>query len=488
MILRGWCTMGSQFTRCAMSAVIATFCVHQVSVERTVLAADLAEVLQILESDSTLWKLASEQKLEEKQRRKLGLQAFGSYLEDLLVRSKDNSKGLSPNEFKTTFAKLSKGFDSAVPSFQVQSLPKSFQLRVRLNVDQTKLQALLKKEGVEASSILLSNSNNSSAAKPAPPVSSNLINEESDSKDLIPYTSFLIDEKNRSIYVTPAKALGRFAVERTGALPNGFQLKPAAARATKPSQDPFVNSTDTPLDERATLFSQRVLVALQNPKLVTRPSWTSDILKFVFTSTEMDSSDPQENGKRIWPLRLPWTFSTLYNNPGIVSVFVVRSDDRAGVLEKAEIVGFSGAHFTRQYWSRAQNDPTYQDQPSKVLDRISAAFVRAAKQKKPFSRPENLEIFVDKSVSERDIVLIEAQIRPFALGHEHLLIPKSVDGQGVRYTTPLPRDQSARIRERMAKALEKNNVELRQTEDGNISLTLKNSSENAASKEPKAKK
>jgi hypothetical protein len=458
-----------------------------------VLAQETIEIDQILESESILWNAAKDQNLDDKQRQKLGLAAFGSYLEDLLLKTNQSSTGLSRSEFKSTLQKLNKKFVTFVPTYQVTALEKSFQIKVKLNVASQLLLSHLKKEGVAVNSAL---HNNAEATASPQQVNASLPgnnntkytapagnNESSEPKsDTVPYASFLFDEKNRTIYVTPPKAISQFVLDKTDSLPLGYKLKPAALRVGKRSSDALINSLDTALDERATLFSQRVLGGLHNPKLVTRPTWAADVLKFILTSAGVEALKEKPYLPRIWPLSLPWTFSTLYDNPGIVSVFVVRSDDKAGTLERAELVGFSGAHFTRHAWSRAQNDPTYLENSTKALDRIGSSFTRAAKQKKPQLRAQNLEFFMDKSLGDREIISIESIVRPFALGHEHLLIPKSVDAKGIRYSTPLGAEQTQKILAKVNLAFEKSGVIAESSRSGFIEIIPKSE----ASEKPKA--
>jgi hypothetical protein len=236
----------------------------------------------------------------------------------------------------------------------------------------------------------------------------------------------------------------------------GYQLKPAAQDISKPPVEMWVNSLDTPLDERATLFSNRVLTQLQMKNLVRRTEWAVQILKFLSTSRGVQAQmDRVEAG---WPFALPWSLSTLYDNPGVVSVFVVRSADKAGVLEKMEVSGQSGAVFTRQYWSRSLNDPTYLEAPYKILDKVSMGFLRVAKQKRPSARKGTVDFVIDKAVSERDVIALENLIRPFALGHEHLLMPVLVDAKGVRYNSPMGLDNVPKMMERLERGLAKSNL------------------------------
>lgn len=413
----------------------------------------VSDVVQIVRVDAATHEALRNGTIEAKERRGLAMGAFGRYLSDFLKGSV-----LPEAKTKSFLQSTQRDFSKFVPSYRVEpgAAP---EVRVSLLVSTDYLLAQLEKQGMRkpASQNAAQNSasmfNGNGAAQKSPGGAASGASGSGNgggvalaARTVLPYTALLVDEKNRTIYVTPPEALSTFAIDNELADASGYRFLPAATLKAVTPTDTELNAVGAPLATRAAQFSNKILFHLQNRTLVFKPEWTKQILSFIETSARVG----KERGEtRAWPPALPWSLSSLYANPGLLAVFTVRSDDKAGVLERVELVGTQGGKFLRQYWSRPMQDPAYQETPAKALEKTAVSYARLARVKRPEASPGALAFWVDKRVSDKDIVAVENILRSFALGEDALLVPSEVTREDVRYASPVPASRADKVVERI---------------------------------------
>jgi hypothetical protein len=386
----------------------------------------LAPVSQILKLEKAKVELLQKGQLDTKERRALAGQVFLNYLGDYLKTS-----GQTEEKKKAFVAQVQKDFARYVPSFRIE--PQSdTEVKVTLTLATGSLLAEVQKQGF---------SNSVGNVVPAP-----------EPEKAPAYTALLIDEKSRDVYVHPAEALTQYALESSqhSAEWQGYRFKAAVKLKAVAPNDVDLNSLTTPLASRLSLFSNKILYHLQSKGLVFRNEFTRNILSFLETSAQLGIS---RDVNPLWPPALPWTASAAGFEPSLLVACSVRSDDKAGVLEKIEILGTQKGRFLRHYWSRALHDPSYQETASKALEKAAAAFAAQQSSKRPAVSTKGLGFWFDKRIAEKEVIAVESILRTFALGEDSLLLPTSVTKEDVRYQSPVPAARAEVVLDRIRKGV-----------------------------------
>jgi hypothetical protein len=128
---------------------------------------------------------------------------------------------------------------------------------------------------------------------------------------------------------------------------------------------------------------------------------------------------------------------------------------QAVVLDRIDVWSSLNGSFTRTYWSRPMNDPTYSSTMARVIARVGSQIQRVWKASRNAGPTEqNLRILVDKKISEREIAVIEnvlkSQIKSFT---EPLISPVEVSKDGIIYATPVGKAKRPEVVARLAKDL-----------------------------------
>jgi hypothetical protein len=383
--------------------------------------------------------------LDAKQRRGLAFTAIARYLTDYL-------KGLEVPESKVKpfVQAVTKDFTKFAPAWRVEAGPEP-EARVTLTLATGLIVAELEKQGLRprATNAATNSATNATAGGEAGSQGNTTANPARRAAQVAPYAALLVDEKNKEIYVTPPEAVLSYAIDGA-AEDQGYRFKPAAALKAVAPGDVEVNSVVSPLSQRAAVFSNKFLFHLQNKNLVFKPDWAKQILGFLETSARVG----RERGEsRAWPPVLPLSLSTLSANPGLLAVFTVRSDDKAGVLERVDVVGLVGGRMLRHYWSRAMHDPGFQETAGKAIEKAASGFSRLHRVKRPDAPAGNLGFWVDRRVSDRDVVAVESVLRGFALGEDTLLVPTEITKEDVRYVSAVPGGRAEMVLEKIRRSV-----------------------------------
>lgn len=412
-----------------------------------------SEIVQTMRVDKATFESLKTGTLEAKERRNLAYSALSRYLVDYLKGANAPADKIQP--FVNV---VLKDFSKFIPSHRVDAVGEN-EARVSFVLSTGLFLQELSKRGmrsVAASAANVANANANSLANTsntASSANSNTNRIPGDSKkqnSTFPYTALLVDEKNREIYVTPPEALQSFAIDRMVPEGAGFRFKPASVGKVVTPTDAELNSVTSPLSQRAFQFSNKFLFHLQNKALVFKPEWSKQILSFLEMSAQVGSERGESRG---WPPVLPWSLSALSSHPGLVVVFTVRSDDKTGALERIDVVGSAAGRLLRHYWSRPLHDPTYQDSSAKAIEKAAGAFSRLHRVRRPEVRLGTVAFWIDRRISDRELVAVENTLRGFALGEDSLLIPTEITKEDVRYQSPVPAARADKLFESVRKSV-----------------------------------
>jgi hypothetical protein len=158
----------------------------------------------------------------------------------------------------------------------------------------------------------------------------------------------------------------------------------------------------------------------------------------------------------VWPPEIPFTLSGLTAPEGMNLVFGVKiSGNQAVVLDRIDVWSNANGAFTRTYWSRSMNDPTYSSSLARVTARVGSQIQRVWKGAKTSIRTDDtLKILVDKKISERELAVIENVLKSQLKGSADLLIsPVDVRGDGIIYATAVLKSKRSEVSARLAKEL-----------------------------------
>jgi hypothetical protein len=257
---------------------------------------------------------------------------------------------------------------------------------------------------------------------------------------LVPLAVFLINETTKDIFVLPSDAVS--AVE--GA-------KPCAPIKTNIVANTFTSAT---LDQMCTSLTQTLL-----PKIgsVVKTGFSSEhaqkiggMIRSLQTAPAIRANAP------LWPPEIPFSLSGLTSPEGMTLVFGVKiAGNQAVVLDRIDVWSNINGNFTRTYWSRSLNDPTYSSTMGRITARVGSQIQRVWKGAKVTRQPEeNLKIIVDKKISERELAVIENVLKTqLKVAPELLMLPVDVNKDGIVYATAVGKARRSDVAGRLSKEL-----------------------------------
>lgn len=354
--------------------------------------------------------------LDQKERKNIATLGLESFLKDVFPNSEKGGAKFSSWLKQTTKTR----FDAYVPSWSV---------RVEAdNVAEVNLVVavhLFKKdvENSEFRSLLPKTSNDANLAN---------------SVLTVPLAALLIDERTNDIFVLPPEA----AVKVQGKV-NNFSVKPGKYSKTPDPLHRELDSVETQLSDRLGSFAAAVTKRMTGLTFEYNTTWAENALQFVNDSFSLRAFSTLK--QLPWPPASGLAASTLKSDEGALFVFTVRSSDKTGILEKADLIRIRSSGHTRSYWSRHLNDPTQKETVPLVLDKLSAHYVKQQRLKLPMFNETKLRLIVDRKVSERDVAKIEDALRSISLGGDFLLVPYEVNKNDIRYNTPVEFSRQERL-------------------------------------------
>jgi hypothetical protein len=276
---------------------------------------------------------------------------------------------------------------------------------------------------------------------------------------ILPFAVFLINETTKDLFVLPPDA----ATSIEGA-------KPCASMKTTITASAF---TEAHLDQMCASLAQGLLPKI---KEVLNPKFSAEHAKAVGrTIRTLQTLPPLRAGLPPWPPEIPFTLSGLTDPQGLSLVFGVRmASGKSVVLERIDVWSRVDEKFTRAYWSRAMNDPTYSSSPARVMTRMGLQIQRAWKsQPQVKERAAAMTFLVDKRISERELSVIENVVRSQQKdSHDGVFSPVEVHKSGIVYRSTVAKAKQTEIVSRLTKELPAFQTRASSDESTDVSILL----------------
>lgn len=257
---------------------------------------------------------------------------------------------------------------------------------------------------------------------------------------LIPLALFLINETTKDIYVLPGEA----AAQIEGA-------RPCAPIKTNIASTTFSVST---LDQFCTSVAQGLIPRVNS---VVKTTWSMEHAQSVGGVIRSLQFLPNLRADvPIWPPEIPFSLAGLTTAAGMSIVVGVKTPDKQpALIERLDVWSRLDERFTRAYWSRSMNDPTYASTQARIIARMGTYIQRAWKSQPVFKeKPEMMRILVDKKISERELAVIESMIKAYSKGApESAISPIEVRREGIVYQTFAGKNRQADILNRLSREL-----------------------------------
>jgi hypothetical protein len=274
---------------------------------------------------------------------------------------------------------------------------------------------------------------------------------------LLPLAMFLINESTRDVYVLPPEAAAQ--------LPG---VKPCAAINSNISANVFSPAT---LDQMCTLLAQSLLPKLNS---VSKTTWSVDSAKAIGTAIlALQSAPGLRTESPVWPPEIPFSMAGLTSTNGMNLVFGIKIADKTPALvERVDVWSNVDGRFTRVYWSRSMNDPTYNSSQARIVQRVGSYISRAWKAQSPQTeKPETLKIIVDKKISEKEMAIVESVLKAYSKGaSESAVSPIEVRKDGIIFRTPTNKSKQADVVTRLARELPA--LKTQAVNDGSVDVSV----------------
>lgn len=274
---------------------------------------------------------------------------------------------------------------------------------------------------------------------------------------LIPLAVFLINETTKEIFVLPPEAAR--SIEGT---------KPCAPIKANITATTFSAAT---LDQMCTSLAQSLLPRVNG---VMKTSLSSDHAReMAATIRSLQLAPTLRPNAPVWPPEIPFTLAGLTEPKGMNMVFGVRMNaNQAVVLERIDLWSSVNKRFTRTYWSRSMNDPTYSSSLARITMRMGAQVSRAWKSQQAIKQnPDTLNLLVDKKISEREMAIIENVLKAQVKGAaESVISPAEVRKDGIIYRTSAAKSKQSEIVARLSRELPA--LQTRSLTEGPVDVTI----------------
>ncbi|NBW80497.1 hypothetical protein EBR21_01970 [bacterium] len=274
---------------------------------------------------------------------------------------------------------------------------------------------------------------------------------------LLPLAMFLINESTRDIYVLPPEAAEK--------LPG---VKPCAAINSNISATVFSPAT---LDQMCTSLAQGLLPKVNS---VTKTNWSVDSAKVIGSAIlALQSAPGLRTEAPVWPPEIPFSMAGLTSTNGMNLVVGIKIADKVPALvERVDVWSNIEGRFTRVYWSRSMNDPTYTSSQTRIIQRVGSYISRAWKSQSLLAdKPETLKLLVDKKISEKEMAIVESVLKAYSKGASEVSVsPTEVRKDGIIFRTSTNKSKQAEVVARLARELPA--LKTQAVNDGSIDVSV----------------
>jgi hypothetical protein len=272
---------------------------------------------------------------------------------------------------------------------------------------------------------------------------------------------FLINETTKEIYTLPAEADGKLS-----------WAKPCAPFKTTITASTFSSAT---LDQMCTSLAQSLLPRISG---VLKTTWSNELMRTNGTTIyNLQSAPVLRSDAQLWPPEIPFSLTGLTAVNGMNIVVGVKIPEKTpATLERIDVWSNLDGKFTRVYWSRAINDPTYRADLPRITQWIGGQIQRAWKSSPTPAATETvgkISLLVDKKISEKDLTTIENVVRSSVKGASaSALWPIEVRKTGILYQTLLDKSKQSEIAKKLIRELPAYRVQKNSEDSADLSLML----------------
>jgi len=273
----------------------------------------------------------------------------------------------------------------------------------------------------------------------------------------IPFSSILINESLKEVYILPTDAMLINNLEIDGKDFKKFWREGISYINPNLNIDK-INNYKTSDAEKIGFYTNYLSKKLPNFRLDL--NWSSHVIK------EIKDYYLEDKDITKCPFNINYNSSSLINLSGAIFIFCVSTENSMLKLNKVDLIKFQSNTVYRSYWSRNINDVLSEENAQKILDKALASFQKSFKQKEIEISSDNVIIVLDKKITDKEIIIIENIIKNInSQIFDYLLLPLNVDKNNIKYQTAVNKKQINIF-------LEKLKIQLSNTKVKNITNNL----------------